>query len=549
MENLSEYLLVLQLFYYLRVLGGSTAKLKGAFFNKMSEIRSNDPTITKARKSATDNYYNNENPGTNIDSVKAFINQKIGSLQNKPSANNNLLLSKFVNALKFLNDNYTKDGAKKDTIVKNDNSKPKPPADEVKPAAPAPATLVPAVKPAPSAKPSKPQYKTREDVIQELMSQGKITDPSQAVALSSPVTVNGRTFQALISPLGTLPGPGGVRVPIINDQQANTYAMSILKEYNKLAGVGYQPLNDIGKKNLDPKNVEPLKKLLTRIDLAVNNKTSHEQTADGEPILSQMREPKLSADTENLYNILKRLSGQTLGSIAQPDKAKSLVQPANDSSSGLDTQVKKNDVIFPPVTTKNSVTPADIPFAGINTTRKPQISDSIPEIEVSIPPIRQRVPKFNTDIIKDDTLDNVTPPDQVIDSSQLVFVDENKQRIPNTDNPNGFFEHILDFVENSDYYNVSNKMPEADFIKRVSECKTPQDKNNKNKCWTEFPEFMLEKLSRILGTYRTPDNKIYKTIKEFIPIGIPLNIQMIMNLIEANDPRYSNLSESFIGVK
>jgi hypothetical protein len=28
-----------------------------------------------------------------------------------------------------------------------------------------------------------------------------------------------------------------------------------------------------------------------------------------------------------------------------------------------------------------------------------------------------------------------------------------------------------------------------------------------------------------------------------------LNIQMIMNLIEANDQKYSNLSESFIGVK
>ena len=63
------------------------------------------------------------------------------------------------------------------------------------------------------------------------------------------------------------------------------------------------------------------------------------------------------------------------------------------------------------------------------------------------------------------------------------------------------------------YYNVSNKMTEADFIKRVSECKTPQDKNNKNKCWTAFPEFMLGKLSRILVTYRTPDDKIYNFLK------------------------------------
>jgi hypothetical protein len=325
--------------------------------------------------------------------------------------------------------------------------------------------------------------------------------------------------------------------------------MSILKEYNKLAGVGYQPLNDIGKGNLDPKNVEPLKKLLTRIDLAVNNKTSHEQTADGEPILPQMREPKLSADTENLYNILKRLSGQTLGSTVKPDATKSSVKPADDNGSGLNTQVKKNDVILPPVTTKNSVTPADIPFAGINTTRKPQISDSIPEIEVSIPPIRQRVPKFNTDIIKDDTLDSVTPPDQVIDSSQLFFVDENKQKISGSDNPSGFFEYILEFFENSDYYNVSNKMTEEDFIQRVSECKTPQDKKDTKKCWSEFPEFMLGKLSSILGTYRTPDNFIYKTLAKYISLGVTLNIEMIMNLIEANDQRYSNLSESFIGVK
>jgi transcription elongation GreA/GreB family factor len=105
------------------------------------------------------------------------------------------------------------------------------------------------LKNAPTA-PSAPKYKTREEVVQELMSQGKITDPSQAVALSSPVTVNGRTFQALISPLGTLPGPGGVRVPIINDQQANSYAMSLLKEYNLTA----------------PKLFESLLVLLARIE-------------------------------------------------------------------------------------------------------------------------------------------------------------------------------------------------------------------------------------------------------------------------------------------
>jgi hypothetical protein len=324
--------------------------------------------------------------------------------------------------------------------------------------------------------------------------------------------------------------------------------MSILKEYNKLAGVGYQPLNDIGKKNLDPKNVEPLKKLLTRIDLAVNNKTSHEQNADGEPILPQMREPKLSADTENLYKILKRLSGQTLGSTVKPDATKPPVNPVNDSSSGLDTQVKKNDVNISPVTRETSVTRADIPDAEISK-RKFQVSDSVPGPEVSDPPIRQRVPKFNTDIIKDDTLDNVTPPDQVIDSKSLYFQDDKGQRIPGSDNPNGFFEHILEWLETSEYYNVSNKMTEADFIKRVSGCKTPQDKNNTKKCWTEFPEFIMGKLSRILVTYRTPDDKIYKTLTRFIPLGIPLNIEMIMNLIEANDQRYSNLSESFIGDK
>jgi len=538
MENLSEYLLVLQLFYYLRVLGGSTAKLKGAFFNKMSEIRSNDPTITKARKSATDNYYKNENPGTNIDSLKAFINQKIGSLQNKPSANNNLLLSKFVNALKFLNDNYTKDGAKKDTIVTDDNLQPKPPATQVKPAAPAaPAPLVPAVKPSPSAKPSKPQYKTREEVIEELMSQGKITDPSQAVALSSPVTVNGRTFQALISPLGTLPGPGGVRVPIINDQQANSYAMSILKEYNRLAGVGYQPLNDIGKGNLDPKNTEPLKKLLTRIDLAVKNKTSHEQSSNGEPILPQMREPKLSTDTENLYNILKRLSGQTL------------LAPAIDSAKP-DATVKKNDVNFSPVSSQTSVTPGNAPSAKPNTTRKFQISDFDPKLELSNIPPRERVPRFNAEIAKDDeAVTKQTDPSLVIESNELLFKDENGIKIPNTNTPSGFFEYILDWFETSEYYNVSNKMSEADFIKRINDCKTPNDKNNEKKCWTEFPEFIMGKLSSILGTYRSPDNKIYKTLKTFIPIGVILNIDMIINLIEANDLRYSNLSESFIGVK
>jgi hypothetical protein len=52
-----------------------------------------------------------------------------------------------------------------------------------------------------------------------------------------------------------------------------------------------------------------------------------------------------------------------------------------------------------------------------------------------------------------------------------------------------------------------------------------------------------------LGTYRTPDNQIYKTLTKYIPLGVTLNIEMIINLIEANDPRYSNLSESFIGIK
>lgn len=513
-------------------------------FYENNQIVSKFPdTLKIAREKALKRFYG-FNLDINLADFTKYISDRIPKIKNNP-----VRKSRLSTALNFLKAYYDAKGKFKSNVPAKEPVTPNPPI-EVKPAAPgaAPLVTVPAPKPTAPPRPTKPPYKTREQVIQELMSQGKITDPSQAVALSSPVTVNGRTFQALISPLGTLPGPGGVRVPIINDQQANTYAMSILKEYNKLAGVGYQPLNDNGKKNLDPKNVEPLKKLLTRIDLAVNNKTSHEQTADGEPILPQMREPKLSADTENLYKILKRLSGQTLGSTVKPDATKPPVNPVNDSSSGLDTQVKKNDVNISPVTRETSVTRADIPDAEISK-RKIQVSDSVPGPEVSDPPIRQRVPKFNTDIIKDDTLDNVTPPDQVIDSSKLVFVDENKQKIPNTDNPNGFFEHILDFVETSEYYNVSNKMSEADFIKRVSGCKTPQDKNNVNKCWTEFPEFMLGKLSSILGLYRTPDNKIYKTLTRFIPIGTPLNIEMIINLIEANDQKYSNLLESFIGVK
>lgn len=441
------------------------------------------PTFNDARKKALKRFYG-EKLDLNFDNFRRFINVRVNKI------NNPVIRPRFITSQKFLANHYDNTGKFKS------NSPAKEPENEdvlVKPAAqPAPSVPVPAVKPAPSAKPSKPQYKTREQVIQELMSQGKITDPSQAVALSSPVTVNGRTFQALISPLGTLPGPGGVRVPIINDQQANTYAMSILKEYNKLAGVGYQPLNDIGKGNLDPKNVEPLKKLLTRIDLAVNNKTSHEQTAGGEPILPQMREPKLSADTENLYNILKRLSGQSLGPEKSTDPG--TVKPAEEKP----IDVKKNNV------------------------------DGSKSLRPTTP---------------------ITPPDQVIDSKSLYFQDDKGQRIPGSDNPNGFFEYILEWLEASEYYNVSNKMSEADFIKRVSDCEPSKDRNNTNKCWTEFPEFIMGKLSSILGTYRTPDNKIYKTLTKFIPIGTPLNIEMIMNLIEANDQKYSNLSESFIGVK
>lgn len=502
-------------------------------------------TFDDARKKATKRFY-----GPNLDldlkDFKNYLSIRLTSIKN-PVVN-----GRFRTAYNFLNSYYNDEGKFIDKDAKKPvEYKPEKPLQPVKPdnsVKPAPLVPVkPETKPKPTA-PSAPKYKTREEVIEELMSQGKITDPSQAVALSSPVTVNGRTFQALISPLGTLPGPGGVRVPIINDQQANTYAMSILKEYNKLAGVGYQPLNDIGKRNLDPKNVEPLKKLLTRIDLAVNNKTSHEQTADGEPILPQMREPKLSADTENLYKILKRLSGQTLGSIAQPDKAKSSVNPAVDTSTGPSDSVKKNDVNTSPVSSQTSVTPADIPNAAVKT-NKIQVSDSVPGPELSNIPPRERVPKFNADIVKDDTLDNVTPPDQVIESNELLFKDEKGIKIPNTNTPSGFFEYILDWFETSEYYNVSNKMSEADFIKRITDCKTPNDKNNEKKCWTEFPEFIMGKLSSILGTYRTPDNKIYKTLKTFIPIGVILNIDMIINLIEANDPRYLNLSESFIGVK
>ena len=40
-----------------------------------------------------------------------------------------------------------------------------------------------------------------------------------------------------------------------------------------------------------------------------------------------------------------------------------------------------------------------------------------------------------------------------------------------------------------------------------------------------------------------------KTLTKYIPLGVNLNIDMIINLIEANDQRYSNLSESFIGIK
>ena len=460
-------------------------------FYENNQIVSKFPdTLKIAREKALKRFYR-FNLDINLADFTKYISDRIPKIKNNP-----VRKSRLSTALNFLKAYYDAKGKFKSNVPAKEPVTPNPPI-EVKPVqAPAPLITVPAPKPTAPPRPTKPPYKTREQVIQELMSQGKITNPSQAVALSSPVTVNGRTFQALISPLGTLPGPGGVRVPIINDQQANTYAMSILKEYNKLAGVGYQPLNDIGKKDLDPKNVEPLKKLLTRIDLAVKNKTSHEQTADGEPILPQMREPKLSADTENLYKILKRLSGQSLGP-KKPTEIpanKTVVQPVIDKPD----KEKKNNV------------------------------DGSKSLKPTTP---------------------ITPPDQVIDSSKLVFVDENMQKIPNTDNPVGYFEYILEFFENSDYYNVSNKMPEADFIKRVFECKTPQDKNNKNKCWTEFPEFMLEKLSKILGTYRTPDNKIYKTLESFFPIAVTLNIQMIMNLIEANDPRYSNLSESYIGIK
>ena len=549
MENQSEYLLVLQLWYFMKLLSGNKELL--LFSDDYSKVISQDAISKKSFEAANNNFNSTQEPGTKIESLKSWINQKIGAFNRdmaaKPDRNTKLLLGKFQRALQFLNDNYNRDGAKKDSISYETPKKP----DIVKPdnaATSAPLVPAPAPKPTAPTKPTKAPYKTREEVIEELMSQGKITDPSQAVALSSPVTVNGRTFQALISPLGTLPGPGGVRVPIINDQQANTYAMSILKEYNKLAGVGYQPLNDISKGNLDPKNTEPLKKLLTRIDLAVNNKTSHEQTADGEPILPQMREPKLSTDTENLYKILKRLSGQTLGSIAQPDKAKSSVKPAADTSTGPIDSVKKNDVNISPVTRETSFPPADIPNAAVKT-NKIQVSDSVPGPELSNIPPRERVPRFNAEIVKDDTLDNVTPPDQVIDSSKLYFIDENNNKIPGSDTASGFFENLLDWFETSEYYRVSNKMSEADFIKRINDCKTPNDKNNIKKCWTEFPEFIMGKLSSILGTYRTPDNKIYKTLTKYIPLGVILNIDMIINLIEANDPRYSNLSESFIGVK
>jgi hypothetical protein len=542
-ENVSEYLLILQFFYFLAS-NGDPKSIK--WINNMSGMNDTVPGVKSARDLALKNYYLKGIPGNDIDKIKQFINGKISKYQNSSDKNKKILSDKLSKALLFLNTNYDNTGKFKETISYNPQ---KNPDVVVKPdATGAPAPLVPAVKPAPSAKPSKPQYKTREEVIEELMSQGKITDPSQAVALSSPVTVNGRTFQALISPLGTLPGPGGVRVPIINDQQANTYAMSILKEYNKLAGVGYQPLNDISKGNLDPKNTEPLKKLLTRIDLAVNNKTSHEQTADGEPILPQMREPKLSADTENLYKILKRLSGQTLGSIAQPDKEKSSVNPAVDTSTGPIDSVKKNDVNTSPVSSQTSVTPGNAPLAAPNTTRKPQILGFDPKPELSNIPSKQRVPRFNAEIAKDDeTLTNQTDPNLVIDSSKLYFKDENNNKIPGSDTPAGFFERLLDWFETSEYYSVSNKMSEADFIKRINDCKTPNDKNNVKKCWTVFPEFIMGKLSSILGTYRTPDNKIYKTLTKYIPLGVTLNIDMIINLIEANDPRYSNLSESFIG--
>jgi hypothetical protein len=499
-------------------------------------------TIDSAREKAVKKFY-----GLNLDLDLNDFRQYLskGLKVNK----NPVIIGRFRTASNFLKSHYNDEGKFIDKDAKKpvEYTKPENPSqpgksdNSVKPAPLVP--VKPETKPKPTA-PSAPKYKTREEVIQELMSQGKITDPSQAVALSSPVTVNGRTFQALISPLGTLPGPGGVRVPIINDQQANSYAMSILKEYNRLAGVGYQPLNDISKGNLDSKNVEPLKKLLTRIDLSVNNKTSHEQTADGEPILPQMREPKLSADTENLYKILKRLSGQTLDITAEKPAAKS-VTPAQDRIDNP-TEVKKNDVGVSPVTIKTPVTPADIPNAAVKT-NKTQVSDSVPGQELSFPPPRERVPRFNAEIVKDETLTNQTDPNLVIDSSKLYFQDENNNKIPGSDTPAGFFEHLLDWFETSEYYSVSNKMSEADFIKRINDCKTPNDKNNVKKCWTVFPEFIMGKLSSILGTYRTSDNLIYKTLTKYIPLGVTLNIDMIINLIEANDPRYSNLSESFIG--
>jgi hypothetical protein len=441
-------------------------------------------TFNDARKKATKRFYG-PNLDLNLDDFKKYLSIRLTSIKN-PVVN-----GRFKTAYNFLNSYYDKDGKFKDRDA-NSPEKATAPASTYTDNAATPAPLVPAPAPKPTAptKPTKAPYKTREEVIEELMSQGKITDPSQAVALSSPVTVNGRTFQALISPLGTLPGPGGVRVPIINDQQANSYAMSLLKEYNRLAGVGYQPLNDIGKGNLNPKNTEPLKKLLTRIDLAVKNKTSHEQSSNGEPILPQMREPKLSTDTENLYNILKRLSGQTLG-LDNPTNLV-LVKPADEKINDL----KKNDTV-----------------------KSKSLNPTTPS----------------------------TPADQIIDSSALFFNDEKGIKIPGSDSPSGFFEYILDWFETSEYYNVSNKMSEADFIKRITDCKTPNDKNNIKKCWTEFPEFIRGKLSSILDTYRSPDNKIYKTLTTFIPLRVILNIDMIINLIEANDARYSNLSESFIG--
>ena len=537
----SDFIEVLTL-YIMRIEFPKAYKFTG--FDKNKQLESDFPDFLKqARQKALRRFYGND-LDLNLADFTKYISDRINKIKE-----NLVTRSIFSTALKFLRAYYDDKGKFKgnlpnsgsgntDDTTKQTDNKIKP-EQTVAPAPLKPANSAPQPKPAPA----QPKYKTREEVVQELMSQGKITDPSQAVALSSPVTVNGRTFQALISPLGTLPGPGGVRVPIINDQQANSYAMSLLKEYHTLAGFNYQPLNEIGKKNLDPKNIEPLKKLLARIDLAVKNKTSHEQTASGEPILPQMREPKLSADTENLYKILKRLSGQTLGPTVTPDKTKSPVSPASDTNTGLSEQVKKNDVIPPPVSKQTSVvTPADSPKAAVKT-NKVQISDTKSGLEPSLPPSRKRDLKINPQI----AVENITDPELVIDTSRLFFLDENNQKVPGSDNPTGFFEYILEYLENSQYYNVSNKMTEADFIKRVSDCKTPQDKKNTKKCWTEFPKFMLGKLSSILGTYRSPDNFIYKTLTNYIPLGQPLNIQMIMNLIEANDPRYLNLSESFIG--